>query len=122
MRNSQAVTCEIRYTLNPDALPAFESYARTWMMLIERYGGVHHGYFIPRATPDGPHFSFPGLGSEGPKDVAVALFTFPDEESYRRYRETVANDPECLAAAELVREMGCFSRYERLFLQPVPRA
>jgi hypothetical protein len=121
MPNGQAVTCEIRYTLNPNALSAFESYARTWMMLIERYGGVHHGYFMPRAAPDGAQFSFAGLGSDGPKDVAVAIFTFPDEESYRRYRETVANDPECLAAAQLVRGTGCFTRYERLFLEPVPR-
>jgi hypothetical protein len=122
MADGQAVTCEIRYTLSPGGLNAFESYARTWMTLIERYGGVHHGYFIPRGSPDGAHFSFPRLGTEGPKDVAVAIFTFPDEESYRRYRETVANDPECQAAAQLVRETGCFTSYERLFLQPVPRA
>ena len=42
MANSQAVTCQIRYTLNLNELSAFESYARTWMMLIERYGGTHH--------------------------------------------------------------------------------
>jgi hypothetical protein len=57
--------------------------------LIEHYGGIHHGYFMPRATPDGVGFSFPGLGYDGPADVAVAMFTFPDEESYRRYREMV---------------------------------
>jgi hypothetical protein len=47
------------------------------------------------------------------------MFTFPDEESYQRYREMVATDPECQSAAALVRETGCFIRYERLFLQPV---
>lgn len=30
-----AVTCQIRYTLDLNKLPAFESYARTWMMLID---------------------------------------------------------------------------------------
>jgi hypothetical protein len=47
------------------------------------------------------------------------MFTFPDDDSYRRYRERVAADPERQSAAALVRETGCFVRYERLFLQPV---
>jgi NIPSNAP len=119
MENNQPVTCQIRYTLNLDKLAAFETYARTWIPLIERYGGVHHGYFIPRMSPDRVGASFPGLGYDGPADVGVAMFTFPDEESYRRYREMVATDPECQSAAALVRETGCFTRYERLFLQPV---
>jgi hypothetical protein len=122
MANSQAVTCQIRYTLNLNELSAFESYARTWMMLIERYGGTHHGYFLPRAAPDGAEISFPGLGSDGPGDVAVAMFTFPDEESYRRYRQMVKTAPERESAAALVRETHCFTRYERLFLKPVERA
>ena len=122
MANTQAVTCQIRYTLDLTKLGAFEAYARTWISLIQRYGGIHHGYFIPRATPDGVEVSFPGLGYDGPTDVAVAMFTFPDEESYRLYRHRVATDPECLSAAALVRETGCFTRYERLFLQPVSGA
>lgn len=119
MENSHAVTCQIRYTLDLSKLSAFETYARTWIVLIEHYGGIHHGYFIPRAAPEGVGFSFPGLGYDGPADVAVAMFTFPDEESYRAYREKVKADPECQSAAALVRETGCFTRYERLFLQHV---
>jgi hypothetical protein len=122
MTNPQAVTCQIRYTLDLARISAFETYACTWISLVRRYGGVHHGYFIPRAAPEGTGVSFPGLGYDGPADVAVAMFTFPSEESYRRYREMVATDPECLAAAALVRETGCFTRYERLFLQPVQGA
>jgi hypothetical protein len=122
MANTQAVTCQIRYTLDLAKLGAFEAYARTWISLIRRHGGIHHGYFIPRATPDEAGVSFPGLGYDGPTDVAVAMFTFPDEESYRLYRDRVATDPECLSAAALVRETGCFTRYERLFLQPVSGA
>jgi hypothetical protein len=120
--NAYPVTCQIRYTLDLSKLSAFESYARTWIVLIERYGGVHHGYFIPRASPDEIGVSFPGLGFDGPADVAVAMFTFPDEESYRRYRKLVATDPECQSAATLVRETSCFTRYERLFLQRVQGA
>ena len=122
MANAHPVSCQIRYTLNLNKLSAFETYARTWTVLVERYGGIHHGYFIPRVTPDGVGMSFPGLGYDGPADVAVVMFTFPDEESYRRYREMVAADPECQSAAALVRETGCFTRYERLFLEPVAGA
>ncbi|HCT60489.1 NIPSNAP family protein [Acidobacterium sp.] len=122
MEDSQPVTCQIRYTLDVTQLAAFESYARTWMSLIERYGGTHHGYFVPRASPDEVGASFPGLGYDGPTDIAIAMFTFPDEESYRLYRNEVATDPECIKAAALVRESSCFTRYERLFLQPVIRA
>jgi hypothetical protein len=120
--NAHPITCQIRYTLDMNKLSAFETYARTWTVLIERYGGIHHGYFIPRATPDGIGMSFPGLGYHGPADVAVAMFTFPDEGSYRRYREMVSADPECQSAAALVRETGCFTRYERIFLEPVAPA
>jgi hypothetical protein len=119
MANAHPVTSQIRYTIDLNKLSAFETYARTWIVLIERYGGIHHGYFIPRASPDRIGVSFPGLGYDGPADVAVAMFTFPDEESYLRYREMVADDPECQSAAALVRETCCFTRYERLFLEPL---
>ena len=122
MANRQAVTCQIRYTLDLTQLGAFETYARIWMTLIERHGGTHQGYIIPKTYPDEVGPSFPGLGYDGPTDIGIAIFTFPDEESYRRYRKAVATDPECITAAALVRESGCFTRYERLFLQPVSRA
>ena len=43
MSNAHPVTCQIRYTLDLDKLDAFETYARTWIVLVERYGGIHHG-------------------------------------------------------------------------------
>ncbi len=117
--SDEAVTCQVRYTLDLNELSAFETYARAWIVLVERYGGVHHGYFIPRTSPDVKGASFPELGYDGPTDVALAMFTFPSDEVYRNYRKAVAADPECQAMAALVRETYCFTRYERLFLQPV---
>ena len=122
MADGQPVTCQIRYTLDLAQLGKFEAYARTWISLIEKYGGTHHGYFIPRGNPDQVGASFPGIGFDGPTDIAVAMFTFPDAASYRRYRQLVAIDPECIEAASLVRESRCFTRYERLFLRPVTKA
>ena len=37
MANSQSSTCQIRYTLDLAQLGAFETYARSWISLIERY-------------------------------------------------------------------------------------
>jgi hypothetical protein len=36
-----------------------------------------------------------GVLDSGPRDVAVAIFTFPDDERYRHYRQMFAIDPEC---------------------------
>ena len=40
-------TCFIRYEIEPGKLDAFKEYARAWIVLIRKYGGTHHGYFIP---------------------------------------------------------------------------
>lgn len=119
MSEKRSVTCEIRYKLDVTKLPEFEAYARAWMKLIERHGGIHHGYFVPRPIPDGARISFPQVGSDGPADVAVALFSFPDDDTYQRYRKTVADDPDCGPAADLYNKTKCFLSYERLFLARV---
>ena len=56
------------------------------MRLIEKYGGTHHGYFVPGEGLPSAAFSFPGIGEEGPGDIAVALFSFPTVEAYETYR------------------------------------
>ena len=58
-------TCFIRYSIAPDKHEEFKEYARAWIGLIRKYGGTHHGYFVPgTAADDLPDagFSFPGLG------------------------------------------------------------
>jgi NIPSNAP len=115
-------TCFIRYFVDPNKLDELEEYARAWIPLIEEYGGTHHGYFIPgRSADDFPDasFSFPGLGKNGPDNIAVALFSFPDRATYDTYRKAVALDPRCKAATERFNETKCFSAYERNFLKPI---
>ncbi|MFG1721296.1 hypothetical protein ACGFII_21975 [Micromonospora chalcea] len=41
------ITCVVHYTIDPGQIEAFERFARTWMRLVARHGGVHHGYFLP---------------------------------------------------------------------------
>lgn len=115
-------TCCIRYNINPDKLVAFREYARAWISLINNYGGVHHGYFIPGTARDNlptAAFSFPGLGIEGAPNVAVALFSFPSLEAYEHYRMAVSEDDFCKATTVKFNETKCFTRYERTFLVPM---
>lgn len=115
------LTCLIRYELDASKIADFERYARTWMRLIEKYGGTHHGYFRPaQGEPDAP-FSFTGLGRKASKNIAIAMFSFPNIEAYESYRLDVADDPECIAATVHQKESQCFLGYERTFLEPIER-
>ncbi len=88
----------------------------------EKFGGTHHGYFLPTdGSSNAAPFSFPGLATEGPGDVAVALFSFPDMEAYETYRRKAAEDEECRVAMAYYNETKCFLSYERTFLRPVFR-
>jgi NIPSNAP protein len=42
-----AITCCIRYLLDPFKRDAFEEYARRWATIIPRCGGDLIGYFMP---------------------------------------------------------------------------
>ena len=116
------LTCLIRYEIDPGKHAEFREYAQSWIALIRKYGGTHHGYFVPPESGDpvpDPSFSFPELGRSGSSNVAVALFSFPDVERYDAYRKDVAQDPECIRATARFGETQCFSGYERTFLVPI---
>lgn len=118
MRPTTAVFCEVRYHLDPNRLSEFEEYGRAWTKLIERHGGVHHGFFMPRPAPSDTTISFPGKGRSGADDVAIALYGFPDEEAYNNYRAQVSFDPEAAPIIERFAEPP-FQSYERIFLSPI---
>ncbi|HYR74515.1 MAG TPA: NIPSNAP family protein [Pyrinomonadaceae bacterium] len=113
------ITCFLRYTIDQDKLAEFEHYARVWMRLIEKYGGTHHGYFVPGDNLPSAAFSFPGVGKKGPGNIAVALFSFPTGEAYETYRREVRNDLECLAATNHYEQTKCFTKYERTFMRRI---
>ena len=98
------ITCTLRYVLDPDKLDAFEAYARAWIALVPRFGGTHHGYFLPH---------------EGANDVAWAMFSFPSLAAYEAYREASVEDEDCARAYAFARETGCIRSYERSFTRPV---
>ncbi|MGK9149018.1 NIPSNAP family protein [Plantibacter flavus] len=98
------ITIHLRYEIDPDQAEAFREYGRRWIVLVERFGGTHHGYFLP---------------SEGDSDEAFALFTFASLAAYEQYRLASTTDPECIAAYEYAKTTRCIRRYERRFLTPL---
>ena len=98
------VTVYIRYVLDPTRLAQFEHYGRLWIPLVEKFGGRHHGYFLP---------------SEGANNIALALFTFPSLAAYEHYRQQAAADPDCQAAFRYADDTRCILSYERSFFRPV---
>lgn len=75
-----------------------------WIPLVEKFGGNHHGYFLP---------------SEGANNVALAMFTFSSLADYEQYREKSFQDADCIAAFKYAEETKCIVSYERTFFRPV---
>ncbi|MCG9724620.1 NIPSNAP family protein [Vibrio brasiliensis] len=98
------VTCYIKYIIDPNKVEQFEQYAKMWIPLVAKFGGQHHGYFLP---------------SEGANNVALALFTFPSLAAYEIYRNDSFEDQECMAAFQFAKETNCVLSYERSFFRPV---
>lgn len=98
------ITCYLEYKIDSYKLKEFRTYADMWIPLVEKYGGTHHGYFLPK---------------ESASDLAVALFSFDSLAAYEQYRIDRRNDPECRAAAEYAEQTRCIISYNRQFLEPV---
>lgn len=98
------ITCHLRYVIDPYKIEAFEVYAKLWIPLVNKFGGTHHGYFLPH---------------EGANNIAVALFSFPDLAEYEKYRTKMANNPDCKAAFKHAEKTRCIISYERSFMKPV---
>lgn len=98
------ITCYVRYIVDATKLDEFETYGRMWIPLVQKFGGQHHGYFLP---------------SEGANNVALALFSFPSLAAYEEYRSRSKVDSDCIAAFKYADETRCVISYERSFFRPV---
>jgi hypothetical protein len=56
------ITCHVTYKIDPTEIADFEADGKTWIPLVERFGGTHHRYFLPH---------------EHPNDLTFAAFSFP---------------------------------------------
>jgi hypothetical protein len=98
------ITCVVDYVIDSKKIEAFEKFARRWIDLVNRYGGRHHGYFLP---------------SEGASDRALALFSFPSLADYEKFRSRFGVNQDFIAADRIRDESGCVLRYERSFMRPL---
>jgi hypothetical protein len=99
-----AITCFIRYEIDPFQRDAFREYADNWGRIIPRCGGNLIGYFLPH---------------EGTNNVAWGLITFDSLADYEAYRSTLKADPEGRANFAFAQEHRLILREERTFLEPV---
>jgi len=98
------VTCYLRYVIDPYKVVEFENYAKMWIPLVNKLGGTHHGYYLPH---------------EGPNNIAIALFSFPNLAAYEEYRARMSQDPDCQAAFRYAEETRCIISYERSFMRSI---
>ncbi len=98
------VTCYLRYVIDPYKVDDFEKYAKMWIPLVNKFGGTHHGYFLPY---------------EGANNIALALFSFPNLADYEEYRGKIKSVPACQVAFAHAKKTRCIISFERSFMRPV---
>lgn len=99
-----AVTCCIRYVLDPYKRDEFETYARNWLTIIPACGGDLLGYFMPH---------------EGTDNIALALISFDSLAAYEAYRARLKADEAGAANFAMAQADRFILSEERAFLRPV---
>jgi hypothetical protein len=99
-----AITCFIRYQIDPFQRDAFKEYADNWGRIIPRCGGDLVGYFLPH---------------EGTNDVAWGLIAFDSLAAYEAYRARLKSDPEGRANFAFAQGHRLILREKRDFLETV---
>src|SRR6185312_14434920 len=101
---AMALTCFIRYEIDPFQREAFRHYAEQWAPVIPRCGGHLVGYFLP---------------SEGTNYEAWGLVSFPGLAAYEAYRARLRADPQARANFEFAQRERFILREERTFTETV---
>jgi hypothetical protein len=101
-RASMAITCFIRYEIDPFRKEAFEQYARNWGQAIPRCGADLIGYFTPH---------------EGSATTAYGVYTIESLAAYEAYRARLAADPLGRENYEFTRRERFILREDRIFLK-----
>jgi hypothetical protein len=102
-----AITCFIRYEIDPFQREAFRAYAREWLRIIPRCGGDLRGYYLPH---------------EGTNDIAWGLIAFESLAAYEAYRARLKADPEGRANFAFAAQKRFILREQRTFLENVENA
>jgi hypothetical protein len=99
-----AITCFIRYEIDPFQRDAFREYAQRWGRIIPRCGGDLVGYFLPH---------------EGTNHIAWGLIAFESLAAYEAYRARLKTDPEGRENFAFAQQKRLILREERSFVETV---
>jgi hypothetical protein len=99
-----AITCFIRYEIDPFQRDTFRTYAENWGRIIPRCGGRLVGYFLPH---------------EGNNYEAWGLISFQSLAEYEEYRARLKADPEGRENFALAQEKRFIVREQRTFLESI---
>ena len=99
-----AITCIIRYEIDPFQRNAFREYAENWGRIIPRCGGHLVGYFLPH---------------EGTNNIAWGLIAFDSLAAYEAYRARLQADREGRENFALAQAKRLILREERTFVETV---
>ena len=99
-----AITCFIRYQVDPFQRDAFKAYAQRWLEIIPRCGGDLLGYWLPH---------------EGTNDIAWGLIGFESLAAYEAYRARLKADAAGRANFAFAQEKRFILREERTFCEKV---
>ncbi|MGB6384413.1 MAG: NIPSNAP family protein [Terriglobales bacterium] len=99
-----AITCIIRYQIDPFQRDEFKKYAENWGRIIPRCGGHLIGYFLPH---------------EGTNDVAWGLIAFSSLASYEAYRARLKSDQEGRENFDMAQTKKFILQEERNFVEVV---
>lgn len=97
-----AVTCFIRYEIDPFGKADFEEYARNWGQAIPRCGANMIGYFAPH---------------EGSATTAYGIYNIESLAAYEVYRQRLAADPLGRANYEFAGAKRFIRKEDRIFLR-----
>lgn len=97
-----AITCFIRYKIDPNKHAQFAQYAQTWGRTIPACGADLIGYF-------GPH--------EGCSQTAYGVYSLPDLAAYERYRARLREHPLGRENYRFAQQEGLLLEESRLFLR-----
>jgi len=102
-----AITCFIRYEIEPFQKEDFRRYAQAWLHIIPRLGGRLLGYWLPH---------------EGSNTEAWGLVGFDSLAAYEAYRQRLKADPEAQANFAFAAAARFIRLEQRTFTEPVEPA
>jgi hypothetical protein len=98
------VTCFLKYIIDPYKVAEFSYYVRLWIDLVNKMGGIHHGYLVPH---------------EGANNIGYASFSFPSLADYEKYRDEIPECKDCQIALKYSQDSKCILSFERSFCKPI---